>query len=224
MLRAQLRFARSLLEQPLARDRSEIATRGCSSKLALRCPINTGSIEAGCHASAAASSASSRRSRLPRTVSLKRSRNRATVVATLTAAVGQAPARPREARCPGGGEPGHVRADLGEDHIGAGQAEAGISSSRATASANGAAPDPFADGEGRGIFSPFPTSMRTRLPSSFSMACRGWIAGQTNIWNGQPSLMWPHVGRRWLPTWLPRGLDCGRRRRWPGRRRSDQGS
>ena len=26
---------------------------------------------------------------------------------------------------PDGGEPGHVRADLGEDHIGAGQADAG---------------------------------------------------------------------------------------------------
>lgn len=55
---------------------------------------------------------------------------------------------------PGGGEPGHARADLGEDHVGVGQADAGDRAGLSRRRTG--APDSFADGRGRGLFSAVP--------------------------------------------------------------------
>ena len=83
-------------EQALAcdswRDRQSQNVRARRARL----PLITGCDRAASQANVAASSASNRRSLRPRTVSLKRSRNRATVVAILTATVGHTPARPRD--------------------------------------------------------------------------------------------------------------------------------
>ena len=67
---------------------------------------------------------------------------------------------------PDGGEPGHVRADLGEDHIGAGQADAGDLIEPGYRVGERGGPRPI-----RGWRGPRPLLRRSRPPCERGSAC-----------------------------------------------------
>src|SRR5580704_12166270 len=46
--------------------------------------------------------------------------------------------------------------------------------------------------------------MRTRSVVSADVSSRVWVAGKAEKPNVLVGSVWPGVGRRWLPTWLPR--------------------
>jgi hypothetical protein len=53
-------------------------------------------------------------------------------------------------------------------------------------------------------FEPLTPSMPWSFVLSIDVSNCGWMRGSKELSNAQRGSVWPHVGRRWLPTWLPK--------------------